>query len=83
MGHRRGLASGDPALKEQGKLRHFGISINDYQPENAIKLIETGVVDSVQVIYKFSSKVRKIGCFQPANATTSVSSSEWHWMKED
>jgi aryl-alcohol dehydrogenase-like predicted oxidoreductase len=38
-------------LKEQGKLRHFGISINDYQPENAIKLIETGVVDSVQVIY--------------------------------
>src|ERR1700678_3309493 len=38
-------------LKEEGKLRHFGISINDYQPENAIKLIETGVVDSVQVIY--------------------------------
>jgi aryl-alcohol dehydrogenase-like predicted oxidoreductase len=38
-------------LKEQDKIRHFGISINDYQPENAIKLIETGVVDSVQVIY--------------------------------
>ena len=38
-------------LKEQGKLKHFGVSINDYQPENAIKLIETGVVDSVQVIY--------------------------------
>jgi aryl-alcohol dehydrogenase-like predicted oxidoreductase len=38
-------------LKEQGKLKNFGISINDYQPENAIKLIETGVVDTVQVIY--------------------------------
>ncbi len=38
-------------LKEQGKLQYFGISINDYQPENAIKLIETGVVDAVQVIY--------------------------------
>jgi aryl-alcohol dehydrogenase-like predicted oxidoreductase len=38
-------------LKKQGKIRHFGVSINDYQPENAIKLIETGVVDSVQVIY--------------------------------
>ena len=38
-------------LKEQGKLKHFGVSINDYQPENAIKLIETGVVDTVQVIY--------------------------------
>ena len=38
-------------LKHQGKIRHFGVSINDYQPENAIKLIETGAVDTVQVIY--------------------------------
>ena len=38
-------------LKEQGKLKYFGVSINDFQPENAIKLIETGVVDTVQVIY--------------------------------
>jgi aryl-alcohol dehydrogenase-like predicted oxidoreductase len=38
-------------LKEQGKLQYFGVSINDYQPETAIKLIETGVVDTVQVIY--------------------------------
>jgi aryl-alcohol dehydrogenase-like predicted oxidoreductase len=38
-------------LKEQGKIRAFGISINDHQPENALKLIATGVVDTVQVIY--------------------------------
>jgi aryl-alcohol dehydrogenase-like predicted oxidoreductase len=38
-------------LKKQGKIKYFGISINDHQPENAIKLIETGVVDTVQVIY--------------------------------
>ncbi|QHW32056.1 aldo/keto reductase [Paenibacillus rhizovicinus] len=38
-------------LKEQGKIRNFGISINDHQASNAIKLIETGVVDTVQVIY--------------------------------
>lgn len=38
-------------LKEQGKIRFFGVSINDHQPNNAIKLIETGVVDTVQVIY--------------------------------
>jgi aryl-alcohol dehydrogenase-like predicted oxidoreductase len=38
-------------LKEQGKIRFFGVSINDFQPDNAIKLIETGVVDTVQVIY--------------------------------
>ncbi|MBV9298904.1 MAG: aldo/keto reductase [Verrucomicrobia bacterium] len=38
-------------LKEQGKIRYFGVSINDYQPENALRLIETGIVDTVQVIY--------------------------------
>jgi len=38
-------------LKEQGKIRFFGVSINDHQPANAIKLIESGVVDTVQVIY--------------------------------
>ncbi|WP_160724393.1 aldo/keto reductase [Bacillus sp. USDA818B3_A] len=38
-------------LKNQGKIKYFGVSINDHQPENAIKLIETGLVDTVQVIY--------------------------------
>ncbi len=39
------------ALKDEGKIRFFGVSINDLQPGNAVKLIETGVVDTVQVIY--------------------------------
>lgn len=38
-------------LKAEGKIRFFGVSINDYQPENALRLIETGQVDTVQVIY--------------------------------
>ena len=38
-------------LQDQGKIRFFGVSINDYQPENAIKLIEAGALDTVQVIY--------------------------------
>jgi aryl-alcohol dehydrogenase-like predicted oxidoreductase len=38
-------------LKRDGKIRLFGVSINDHQPENAVKLIESGVVDSVQVIH--------------------------------
>jgi aryl-alcohol dehydrogenase-like predicted oxidoreductase len=38
-------------LKRDGKIRYFGISINDHQPANALKLIESGVVDTVQVIY--------------------------------
>lgn len=38
-------------LKEQGKIQHFGISINDHQPWNALRLIKTGVLDTVEVIY--------------------------------
>lgn len=38
-------------LKRQGKIRHFGVSINDHQSDNAIALIESGLVDTVQVIY--------------------------------
>jgi aryl-alcohol dehydrogenase-like predicted oxidoreductase len=38
-------------LKRDGKIRFFGVSINDHQPENAIRLVESGVVDTVQVIY--------------------------------
>ena len=38
-------------LKQQGKIRYFGISINDHQPANALRLIETGVLDTVEVIY--------------------------------
>ena len=38
-------------LREEGKIRFFGVSINDYQPENALELIRSGAVDTVQVIY--------------------------------
>jgi aryl-alcohol dehydrogenase-like predicted oxidoreductase len=39
------------ALKAEGKIRAFGVSINDHQPQNALRLIESGAVDTVQVIY--------------------------------
>jgi aryl-alcohol dehydrogenase-like predicted oxidoreductase len=29
-------------LKGEGKIRFFGVSINDHQPHNAVRLIETG-----------------------------------------
>ena len=38
-------------LKKEGKIRSFGVSINDHQPANAVRLIETGLVDTVQVIH--------------------------------
>ncbi len=38
-------------LRQAGKVRHVGISINDYQPTNVIKALRTGQIDAVQVIY--------------------------------
>jgi len=38
-------------LREQGKVRFFGLSINDYQPNNALRALRSGRIDMVQVIY--------------------------------
>lgn len=38
-------------LKRKGLIRAFGISIDRWEPENAIKAIRTGLVDVVELIY--------------------------------
>jgi aryl-alcohol dehydrogenase-like predicted oxidoreductase len=38
-------------LKEQGKIRFAGISVNDHQPESVLKVARSGLIDSFQVIY--------------------------------
>jgi aryl-alcohol dehydrogenase-like predicted oxidoreductase len=38
-------------LKGDGTIRAFGLSLNRWEPENGIKAMRTGLVDSVQVIY--------------------------------
>jgi len=38
-------------LKRDGKVRFFGISINDHQPENGIEAGKTGLIDCYQVIF--------------------------------
>jgi aryl-alcohol dehydrogenase-like predicted oxidoreductase len=38
-------------LKASGKIRAFGVSVNDHEPDAALALIDTGVVDVLQVIY--------------------------------
>lgn len=39
------------ALRNQGKIRFFGISVNDHQPETALEVVNSGKIDTVQVIY--------------------------------
>lgn len=38
-------------LRRDGKIRAFGISINRWEPDNALRALRTGLVDTVQVIY--------------------------------
>ena len=38
-------------LQRSGKVKAVGVSINDHQPDSALELIETGLIDTVQVIY--------------------------------
>lgn len=38
-------------LKKEGKVRAFGVSVNRWEPENCLKTLNTGFIDSVQVIY--------------------------------
>ena len=38
-------------LRREGKIRFFGVSINDHEPANALGLIRAGLADTVQVIY--------------------------------
>ncbi len=38
-------------LREQGKVRYFGLSLNDYQPANSIEALRLGHIDTVQVIH--------------------------------
>jgi aryl-alcohol dehydrogenase-like predicted oxidoreductase len=38
-------------LKSDGLIRAFGLSLNRWEPQNGIRAIRTGLVDTVQVIY--------------------------------
>jgi len=39
------------ALKKEGKVRHWGISINSDDPDSALELVKTGAIDAVQVLF--------------------------------
>lgn len=38
-------------LKKEGKIKFVGISVNRWEPDNVIKTLKTGLIDTVQVIY--------------------------------
>jgi len=38
-------------LRSAGKIKYCGISINDHQPDTALDVVASGLIDTVQVIY--------------------------------
>ena len=38
-------------ITKKGKVKHWGLSINDYQPSNCLKTLDTGLIGSVQFIF--------------------------------
>ncbi len=38
-------------LTQQGKVQAWGISVNRWEPNNSLQTLQTGLIDSVQVIY--------------------------------
>lgn len=47
-------------LKRSGKVRHFGVSISEHDPESALEAVKTGIFDAVQVIYNiFDQKAER------------------------
>jgi aryl-alcohol dehydrogenase-like predicted oxidoreductase len=38
-------------LTQQGKVQAWGISVNRWEPDNSLQTLQTGLIDSVQVIY--------------------------------
>lgn len=38
-------------LKQEGKVKYFGVSVNRWEPDNVLETLKTGLIDVVQVIY--------------------------------
>ncbi len=38
-------------ITQAGKVKHWGLSINDYQPSNCLRTLDTGLFGSVQLIF--------------------------------
>ncbi|MEK7388931.1 MAG: aldo/keto reductase [Elusimicrobiota bacterium] len=45
------LAATMAALKKEGKVRNWGVSINNDDAESAVNLVKTGLIDVVQVLF--------------------------------
>ena len=50
-------------FKEQGKIKHIGVSVHDNMEDEVLGLIETGRVDTIQVVYNICAQTPKQNLF--------------------
>ena len=50
-------------LKRSGKVRAVGISATEHDPDSALGIIETGLIDAVQVIYNIFEQTPELNLF--------------------
>ena len=50
-------------LKRAGKVQAVGVSINDHDPDSALELVRTGLIDTVQVIYNIFDQTPEANLF--------------------
>jgi aryl-alcohol dehydrogenase-like predicted oxidoreductase len=50
-------------LRRSGKVRHFGISISEHEPDTALEAVKTGLLSAVQVIYNIFDQTPETNLF--------------------
>jgi len=50
-------------LRRSGKVRYFGISISEHEPNSALEAIKTGLLNAVQVIYNIFDQTAETNLF--------------------
>ncbi len=50
-------------LRQSGKVRHFGISVSEHDPDSALEAVKTGFFNSVQVIYNIFDQTAEKNLF--------------------
>jgi aryl-alcohol dehydrogenase-like predicted oxidoreductase len=58
------------SLKEQGKVLHWGVSINDHAPETALRVLRDPLFETVQVIYNIYDRSPERALFDLARDRT-------------
>jgi aryl-alcohol dehydrogenase-like predicted oxidoreductase len=55
-------------LVQEGKVLHWGVSVNDHQPETAFRLLDDPLIETVQAIYNIYDRSPERGLFEKVRA---------------